>query len=108
VFASRNVAALAPIMTETAERATARLTNNQGASEIVKEMLSSTFDVICEVALSGREHFDAEVYGEAITRYFMTVGRASLLDFLVVRRECLMCSVAHSPTLHSIGAAVST
>ena len=84
VFAQRNVAALAPIMTETAERATARLRQNQGACEIVREMLSSTFDVICEVALSGREHFDAEAYGAAITRYFLTVGRASLLDFLEV------------------------
>ncbi len=84
VFALRNVAALAPIMTKTAERATARLIENQGPSEIVREMLSATFDVICEVALSGRAHFDAEVYGEAITRYFLTVGRASLLDFLEV------------------------
>ena len=84
VFALRNVSALAPIMTRTAERATARLIENQGPCEIVSEMLSATFDVICEVALSGREHFDAEVYGEAITRYFLTVGRASLLDFLEV------------------------
>ncbi|MGR3342185.1 MAG: cytochrome P450 [Paracoccaceae bacterium] len=84
VFALRNVSALAPIMTRTAERATARLIENQGPCEIVREMLSATFDVICEVALSGRAHFDAEVYGEAITRYFLTVGRASLLDFLEV------------------------
>ena len=47
-------------------------------------MLSATFDVICDVALSGREHFDADAYGAAITRYFLTVGRASLLDFLEV------------------------
>ena len=86
VFAARNVSALAPIMTKTAERATARLLENQGPCEIVREMLSATFDVICEVALSGREHFDAEAYGEAITRYFLTVGRASLLDFLEVPR----------------------
>lgn len=84
VFAARNVTALAPVMTRTAERATTRLLENQAPSEIVKEMLSATFDVICEVALSGREHFDAEVYGEAITRYFLTVGRASLLDFLEI------------------------
>ena len=84
VFALRHVSALAPIMTRTAERATARLMQKQEPCEIVREMLSATFDVICEVALSGREHFDAEVYGEAITRYFLTVGRASLLDFLEV------------------------
>jgi hypothetical protein len=35
-------------------------------------------------ACPGREHFDAEAYGEAIIRYFETAGRASLLDFLRV------------------------
>lgn len=83
VFAARNVAALAPLMSGTAERAASRLSAG-GSFEMVREMLSATFDVICEVALSGREHFDAKVYGAAITRYFLTVGRASLLDFLEV------------------------
>ena len=82
VFASRNVNALAPIMSETADRTAARLASKSGEVEMVKELLSATFDVICDVALSGRDQFDAEVYGAAITRYFMTVGRASLLDFL--------------------------
>ncbi|MEO1490788.1 MAG: cytochrome P450 [Pseudomonadota bacterium] len=81
VFAQRNVVALSPVMTATAERACARIAGN-GPHEMVAEMMSATFDVICEVALSGREHFDAEVYGAAITRYFETAGKASLLDFL--------------------------
>ena len=84
VFAQRNIAALAPMMTATAERAASRLAATPGPHEMVREMLSATFDVICEVALSGREHFDSEVYGAAITRYFQTVGKASLLDFLQV------------------------
>ncbi|SKA21353.1 cytochrome P450 [Consotaella salsifontis] len=84
VFAQRNVNALAPMMTATAERASERLDAAGGAAEMVREMLSATFDVICEVALSGREHFDGEVYAAAISRYFETVGRASLLDFLHV------------------------
>ena len=84
VFTARNVAALAPLMTATAERAAARIGRRARRAEIVGEMLSATFDVICEVALSGREHFDAEAYGAAITQYFRTVGRASLLDFLDV------------------------
>lgn len=84
VFAQRNVVALAPLMTATAERACARLSGRGGEAEMVTEMLSATFDVICEVALSGRDHFDAETYGAAITRYFETVGRASVLDFLQV------------------------
>ena len=83
VFAQRNVVALAPMMTATAERAVDRLAD-AGPHEMVAEMLSATFDVICEVALSGRDHFDADVYGAAITEYFETVGRASLLDFLQV------------------------
>ncbi len=83
VFTHRNVVALAPAMTATAERASARLGRGRRA-EMVHEMLTATFDVICDVALSGREHFDARVFGAAITRYFHTAGRASLLDFLGV------------------------
>ncbi len=82
VFSARNVAGLAPLMTQTAERASARLGEAPGRAEMVREMLSATFDVICEVALSGRDQFNAEVYGAAITRYFETIGRVSLLDFL--------------------------
>ncbi|MGI9387941.1 MAG: cytochrome P450 [Methyloligellaceae bacterium] len=84
VFSSRNVRSLAPVMTETGERATVRIGAASAPLEMVREMLSATFDVICDVALSGREHFDADAYGAAITRYFLTLGRASLLDFLEV------------------------
>ncbi|WP_199533550.1 cytochrome P450 [Devosia psychrophila] len=84
VFAQRNVTALAPVMTATAERASQRLHAAGPHAELVAEMLTATFDVICEVALSGREHFDAKVYGAAIIRYFETAGKASLLDFLRV------------------------
>jgi cytochrome P450 len=80
VFTHRNVLALAPAMTATAERTCARLA--QGRHEVVGEMLTSTFDVICDVALSGREHFDSATFSQAITDYFRTAGRASLLDFL--------------------------
>ena len=84
VFAQRNVTALAPVMTATAERTAERLARSGGRAEMVGEMLSATFDVICDVALSGREHFDVELYGQAIVRYMETVGRASVLDFLHV------------------------
>lgn len=83
VFTHRNVVALAPAMTATAERAAQRLAARHDA-EMVSEMLTATFDVICDVALSGREHFDGATFGAAITRYFQTAGRASLLDFLGV------------------------
>jgi cytochrome P450 len=84
VFTHRNVVALAPAMTATAERAAQRLAASGGRAEMVHQMLTATFDVICDVALSGREHFDAATFGAAITRYFQTAGRASLLDFLGV------------------------
>ncbi len=82
VFAARNVSHLAPVMTETAERTSKRIADADGDFEAVQEMLTATFDVICDVALSGREHFDAELYSAAVTKYLLTVGRASLLDFL--------------------------
>ena len=82
VFTHRNVLALAPAMTRTAQRARDRLAQSGGAAEMVGEMLTATFDVICDVALSGREHFDSHTFGQAITDYFRTAGRASLLDFL--------------------------
>lgn len=82
VFSSRNTRSLAPLMTLTAERAAQRVASLAQPVDILREMLSATFDVICEVALSGRDNFDSEAFGEAITRYFLTVGRASLLDFL--------------------------
>ena len=83
VFTHRNVVALAPAMTATAERAAQKLVLG-GRTELVSHMLTATFDVICDVALSGREHFDAGAFGAAITRYFQTAGKASLLDFLGV------------------------
>ena len=82
VFTHRNVLALAPAMTRTAGRACDRLMACGGRAEMVGEMLTATFDVICDVALSGREHFDSHTFGAAITDYFRTAGRASLLDFL--------------------------
>jgi cytochrome P450 len=83
VFTHRNVLALAPAMTATAQRTCDRLARG-GRQELVTEMLTATFDVICDVALSGREHFDSDTFGQAITEYFRTAGRASLLDFLAV------------------------
>ncbi len=83
VFTHRNVTALAPAMSATAARAVGRLPA-KGRAELVSEMITATFDVICDVALSGREHFDAHAFGAAITRYFETAGRTSLLDFLGV------------------------
>jgi len=64
VFTHRNVVALAPAMTATAERACQRLAAKPKA-EMVTQMMTATFDVICDVALSGREHFDATTFSAA-------------------------------------------
>jgi cytochrome P450 len=82
VFTHRNVVALAPAMSATAERVSKKLAASGGRAEIVSAMLTATFDVICDVALSGRDHFDSATFSRAITQYFQTAGRASLLDFL--------------------------
>src|SRR5579863_1652331 len=82
VFTHRNVMALAPAMSATAERVSRKLAAAGGRAEIVSAMLIATFDVICDVALSGRDHFDSATFSRAITQYFLTAGRASLLDFL--------------------------
>jgi cytochrome P450 len=82
VFTHRHVVALAPAMTATAERVSKKLASAGGRAEIVSAMLIATFDVICDVALSGRDHFDSATFSRAITQYFLTAGRASLLDFL--------------------------
>jgi cytochrome P450 len=84
VFSARNVGALAPLMTATAERASQRLQRTDRNVDIVDETMSATFDVICEVALSSGEQFDARRYLAAIERYYHTIGRASFLDFLNV------------------------
>src|SRR5258708_19075365 len=69
-------------MTATAGSESQRMAACRSRAEIVSEMLTATFDVICDVALSGRKHFDSDTFSKAITQYFRTAGRASLLDFL--------------------------
>jgi cytochrome P450 len=83
VFTHANVVALSVAMTATAERIAAGLAEG-GPTEMVSRLLTGTFNTICNVALSGRDHFDDATFAAAITRYFQTAGRASLLDFLGV------------------------
>lgn len=109
VFTHRNVMALAPAMTATAARTCERLEACGGRAELVSQMLTATFDVICDVALSGREHFDSETFSRAITDYFRTAGRASLLDFLGVPdwfpRPGLLLAGSSVHTMHEMVAA---
>ncbi|MEX2519049.1 MAG: cytochrome P450 [Paracoccaceae bacterium] len=85
VFAYRHLIALAPVMTMAAERSAARIGEEMGAQGVIdayEQMIAATFDVICDVALSGRETLDRHAVSHAISSYMETVGRVSLLDVI--------------------------
>jgi len=82
VFAHRNVVALTPFMSATADRASDRIAEAGGRVDAVDLMMGATFDVIADVALSGRESFDQKRYLDMVTLYFESIGKVSLLDFV--------------------------
>ena len=83
VFSHRNVAALAPVMTAAAERASARLTQAQGrAANLFDEMVAATFEVIADVTFSGGEGFDRAAVHRAIEQYIGQTAKVSILDIL--------------------------
>jgi cytochrome P450 len=85
VFAPRNLAILSPVMTAAAEASAARLTAKAGqAVEITAETVATTFDIIANTALSGREQLDPRRVADAVTRFMESAGRVSLLDILGV------------------------
>lgn len=83
VFSHRNVAALAPVMTAAAERASARIGAAAGrAVDAFEEMVTATFEVISDVTFSGGEGFDRDAVHRAIERYIGQTAKVSLLDIL--------------------------
>lgn len=87
VFAWRHLLALAPVMTEAAARSAERIGAEmaaKGGVEAYQQMVAATFDVICDVALSGKEALDRGAVSRAIDEYMETVGKTSLLDVLAV------------------------
>lgn len=83
VFTHRNVAALAPVMTAAAERASARIEAAAGrAVDCFDEMVTATFEVISDVTFSGGEGFDRAAVHRAIEQYIAQTARVSLLDIL--------------------------
>lgn len=83
VFAHRHMMALAPYMSRAAARAADRIAARApGVIDLYPEMVAATFDVICDVALSGNAALDKASVSATTTRYFETVGRVSLLDIL--------------------------
>jgi cytochrome P450 len=81
VFTHRNVAALAPVMTAAAERASARLTPGRAAN-LFDEMVTATFEVISDVTFSGGDGFDRQGVHTAIETYIAQTAKVSLLDIL--------------------------
>jgi len=84
VFAARALAAAAPAMTKSAAATADRLAEATGPTpvDVFPQMVAATCDVICDVALSGRETVDRDALTEAVNRYIATVGRISILDLL--------------------------
>lgn len=85
VFSQRHVAALAPVMTSAAERAAGRIGALAGtgrAMNLFDEMVTTTFEVISDVTLSGGEGFDRDSVHRAIEQYIAQTARVSLLDIL--------------------------
>lgn len=88
VFQHRHLMALAPTMSEAAARAVDRVgaeaARTGGVAEMYEQMIAATFDVICDVAMSGREVLDRDAVSRSINEYIETVGRISMLDILGV------------------------
>lgn len=83
VFSHRNMMNLAPIMTSAAERASDRVAGaGLRAVNMLDEMITTTFDVIADVAFSGDETFDRDSVHNAINDYISEVGKISLFDIL--------------------------
>lgn len=83
VFSHRNVAALAPVMTAAAERASDRVAAATGrAANLFDEMVTATFEVISDVTFSGGEGFDRTAVHRAIESYISQTAKVSLLDII--------------------------
>lgn len=85
VFAHRHLTALAPVMTAAAERSAKRVGAAMAADgrvDMYDQMVAATFDIICDVALSGRETLDREAVSRSVSRYIETIGRVSALDVI--------------------------
>ena len=89
VFSHRHVAALGPVMTAAADRASARIAASEGrAADMFEEMVTATFEVISDVTLAGGGEgaFDRTAVHRAIESYIGGTARISFLDLLGMPR----------------------
>ncbi|MFZ5963962.1 cytochrome P450 [Thalassococcus sp. BH17M4-6] len=83
VFSHRNVRNLAPVMTDAALRCCDRIAAaGPRAVNLFDEMVTTTFDVIADVTLSGGGGFDRASVHRAIDVYISEAGKISLFDVL--------------------------
>ncbi|MEM6667885.1 MAG: cytochrome P450 [Pseudomonadota bacterium] len=87
IFNHRKMVALSPMMTAAADRTAERLAKSiddgfdgTGVADVMDEMVTATFEIVCDALLSGGEGLDRREIGGAITRYFDTIGKVSILD----------------------------
>lgn len=87
VFSHRNIAALSPVMSAAADRASARFAAAPGPVDAFDQMVTATFEVIADVTLSGgpesvNQGFDRDAVHRAIEGYIGQTARLSVLDIL--------------------------
>ena len=83
VFSHRNIAALAPIMSASAEAVCARLAG-QSQADMFDEMVRATFEVISNVTFSGAGEMAGNEVHQAIDAFIDQSARVSLLDIVGV------------------------
>lgn len=82
-FALRNVRALGPVMTQAADATCERIRGNLGQpTDMFREMVTTTFQVISDVTLSGDSEFDPTTVHNAIDAYIESAGKVTLPDIL--------------------------
>ena len=84
VFSHRNIAGLAPIMSAAAEASVARLEDCTGQTDLYREMVQATFEVISNVTFSGSGAMDSSAVHDAINAYIGQTAKVSLFDILGV------------------------
>ena len=84
VFSARNIANLAPIMTQAADETAQRFRNADGAVDVYEEMVKATFDVISNVTFTGSGSLNSEEVHRAIDAYIDQTAKVSLMDVIGV------------------------
>lgn len=83
VFTHRNIANLAPLMSDAADACAARLLAQRGrAIDLYAEMVDTTFDVISSVTFSSDTGFDRRALFDMIEHFIASAARVSLLDII--------------------------